>query len=90
MLLNVDFVKLAQLSGQQNVVLHLHGDVLRQDGEEQAFQFFVLLFHLQASFDAVSCVEEGVSPCLLHQVVCEEAHKVARRKDDHVGEDLWD
>ena len=81
--LDVDLMELA-LDGRHQVGLHLHGHVLRQNGEEEPLQLLVLVLDLQASGDAVAGVQEGLPLRALHHRVQEEAYRVHRQYHQHV------
>lgn len=86
-LLDVDAMELAG-HRREDVVLHLHGHVLGQDGEEQPLQLLVLVLDLQPGGNAIAGVEEGASLGPLHHYIDHQPGHVHADEDDDVGNQL--
>lgn len=85
--LNVNFMKLS-FDGRHDISLHLHGNVLRQHGQQKTFQFLVLVLHLQPGSDTVAGVEEGLPLRMLHQIVHQDPDDIDADKYDRVCRQL--
>jgi len=86
-LLDVDAMELAG-HRRQDVVLHLHGNVLGQNRQQEALQLLVLILYLQARGNTVPCVEKGAPLGPLHHDVHHQTGHIHADEDDDVGDQL--